>query len=256
MRNTGKARGLAVSMAPVTDPSPHILIVDDDPDIRRPLAKFLTQHGFRASIAADAREMDAILSGARVDLVVLDIMMPGEDGLSVCRRLRDRGAAPIILLTARGDDIDRIVGLEMGADDYLAKPFNPRELVARVRSVIRRAEMLPRRTRGARGLAQFDQWRFDLAQPELIGENGTVTPLSSGEQALLTALIEHAGVTLSREQLLDLTKGRDAELFDRSIDNQVSRLRRKVERDARNPKIILTKWGGGYVFSVDIEWLA
>lgn len=240
----------------MTEPSPHILIVDDDPEIRRPLGKLLAQHGFRASLAADAREMDVLLSGARVDLIVLDIMMPGEDGLSVCRRLRERGAAPVILLTARGDDIDRIVGLEMGADDYLPKPFNPRELMARIRSVIRRAEMLPRRTREARGVARFDRWRFDLARPELVGDDGSVTPLSSGEQALLTALIEHAGVTLSREQLLDLTKGRDAELFDRSIDNQVSRLRRKLERDTKNPKIILTKWGGGYLFSADIEWLA
>lgn len=240
----------------MTEPSRHILIVDDDPEIRKPLGTFLIQHGFRTSLAADGREMDAILSAGRVDLVVLDIMMPGEDGLSICRRLRDRDIAPVILLTARRDDIDRIVGLELGADDYLPKPFNPRELVARIKSVIRRAEMLPRRTRGASGVAKFDRWRFDLARQEIVGEDGEAMSLTSSEHALLAALIEHAGVTLTREQLLDLTKGREAQHFDRSIDNQVSRLRRKLEIDSRDPKIILTKWGGGYVFAVDIEWLA
>jgi two-component system, OmpR family, response regulator len=240
----------------MTAPTPHILIVDDDPDIRRPLGRFLTQHDFRTSLAADGREMDVVLSAARVDLVVLDIMMPGEDGLSICRRLRDRDIAPVILLTARGDDVDRIVGLEIGADDYLPKPFNPRELVARIRSVIRRAEGLPRRTRRASGIARFDRWRFDLASQQVVDEEGQTTALTSGEHALLVAFVERSGVTLTREQLLDLTKGREAQPFDRSIDNQVSRLRRKLEVDSRSPRIVLTRWGGGYLFAADVEWLA
>ena len=240
----------------MTDPTPHVLIVDDDADIRRPLGKFLSLHGFRTSVAAGGREMDAVLSTAQVDLVVLDIMMPGEDGLSICRRLRERNLAPVILLTARGDQIDRIVGLEIGADDYVVKPFNPRELVARIRSVIRRAEMLPRRSRRAVGVARFDGWRFDLAKPEIVDPSGQPTSLTDGEHALLAAFVERAGVTLTREQLLDLTKGREAQPFDRSIDNQVSRLRRKLEIDPRNPKIVLTRWGGGYVFAAHIEWLA
>ncbi len=238
----------------MSEPATHVLIVDDDPEIRRPLAQFLNQHGFRTSLAADGREMDAVLTGASIDLVVLDIRMPGEDGLSICRRLRARNAPPVILLTANGGEIDRIVGLEMGADDYLPKPFNPRELVARIKSVVRRAEMLPRRARGAKGIARFDRWRFDLAKQEIVGEHGQLVPLSSGEHALLAALVEHAGVTLTRDQLLDLTRGREAQLFDRSIDNQVSRLRRKLERDSRQPEIILTKWGGGYVFAAELEW--
>jgi two-component system OmpR family response regulator len=233
---------------------PHILIIDDDRDIRGSLAEYLRMHGFRASVAADAKQMDRALAAAHVDLVVLDVMLPGEDGFSICRRLQDSLQIPIILLTAMTQSTDRVVGLELGADDYVTKPFNPRELLARIRSVIRRTQMLPRRQRHARGLVQFDRWRLDFSRAELLGEDDAVIRLSSGEHLLLVSLIEHAGVTLTRDQLLDLTKGRDARVFDRSIDNQISRLRRKLEVDPKNPRIILTQWGGGYVFAAQVEW--
>jgi two-component system, OmpR family, response regulator len=233
---------------------PHILIIDDDRDIRASLAEYLRRHGFRASVAADGKQMDRALAAARVDLVVLDVMLPGEDGFSICRRLQDTPQIPIILLTAMTESTDRVVGLELGADDYVTKPFNPRELLARIRSVIRRSEMLPRRQRHTRGLVKFDRWRLDFSRAELLGGDDTVVRLSSGEHLLLVSLIEHAGVTLTRDQLLDLTKGRDAGVFDRSIDNQISRLRRKLEADPKNPHIILTQWGGGYVFAAQVEW--
>ena len=236
-----------------SEPS-HILLVDDDADIRKPLAEYLRRHGFRASAAADGKEMDRVLSSASVDLIVLDIMMRGEDGLSICRRVHEQARIPIILLTARTEAADRIVGLELGADDYVTKPFDPRELVARVKSVLRRAQMLPRRQLHTRGLVRFDRWRFDFARKELLRDDDLVVRLSSGEHLLLASLIEHAGVTLTRDQLLDLTKGREAQVFDRSVDNQISRLRRKLETDPRNPRIILTQWGGGYVFAADLEW--
>ena len=206
------------------------------------------------SIARDGTEMDRIVSASQVDLLVLDIMMPGEDGFTLCKRVQATVQIPIVLLTALVETADRIVGLELGADDYVTKPFDPRELVARIRSVLRRAQMLPRRQQNAKGLVKFDRWRFDLSRKEVIGEDDVAVPLSSGEHLLLVTLIEHAGVTLTRDQLLDITRGRQAQLFDRSIDNQVSRLRRKLESDPRNPRIIQTKWGGGYVFAAEIEW--
>lgn len=240
----------------MTNDQAHILVVDDDRDIRVSLADYLRTRGFRISVAADSREMDRLLATASPDLVVLDIMLPGEDGLSVCKRLQETSQVPIILLTALTESTDRIVGLELGADDYVAKPFDPRELVARIRSVLRRSQMLPRKQRHARGLVRFDRWRFDFARKELLGADDVAVKLSSGEHLLLVSLIEHAGLALTREQLLDLTKGREAQLFDRSIDNQISRLRRKVEADPRNPRIIVTQWGGGYVFAAEVEWVA
>jgi two-component system, OmpR family, response regulator len=234
---------------------PHIIVVDDDREIRTSLAVYLRTRGFRVSVASDGKELERVLATASPDLIVLDIMMPGEDGLSVCKRLQDTSQVPIILLTALTQSTDRIVGLELGADDYVAKPFDPRELVARIRSVLRRSRMLPRQQRRARGQVCFDRWRFDLARKELLREDDVAVKLSSGEHRLLVSLIEHAGLALTREQLLDLTRGREAQLFDRSIDNQVSRLRRKVEVDPRNPRIIVTQWGGGYLFAADVEWL-
>jgi two-component system OmpR family response regulator len=238
----------------MSDPTAHILIVDDERDIRKPLGDYLSKHGYRISLAADGREMDQALAAASVDLVILDVMMPGEDGLRICRRLQETSRIPVILLTAMSDETDRIVGLELGADDYVSKPFNPRELLARVKSVLRRSAMLPRRQRRVRGIVKFDRWQFDLKRKELIGPDEVVVRLSSGEHLLLSSLVEHAGLTLSREQLLDLTRGRDAQLFDRSIDNQISRLRRKIELDPKDPKIILTQWGGGYEFAAELEW--
>jgi two-component system, OmpR family, response regulator len=228
-------------------------VVDDDREIRASLRDYLRLRGFRASIASDSRELDRLLATANPDLIVLDIMMPGEDGLSVCKRLQETSQVPIILLTALTENTDRVVGLELGADDYVAKPFDPRELVARIRSVLRRSRMLPRRQQRARGLVRFDRWRLDLGRRELLREDDVAVKLSSGEHLLLVSLIEHAGLALTREQLLDLTKGREAQLFDRSIDNQISRLRRKVEADPKNPRIILTQWGGGYVFAAEVE---
>jgi two-component system OmpR family response regulator len=240
----------------VATEQPHILLVDDDRDISKPLGEYFRRHGFRTSVAADGKEMDRLLTAAHVDLIVLDIMLPGEDGLSICRRLQETAQIPLILLTALTESTDRIVGLELGADDYLTKPFDPRELLARVKSVLRRSQMLPRRQRHAAGRARFDRWRFDLSRKEILREDEVIVRLSSGEHLLLVSLIEHAGIALSRDQLLDLTKGRQAQVFDRSIDNQISRLRRKLELDPKNPRIILTRWGGGYVFAAQVEWIS
>jgi two-component system OmpR family response regulator len=240
----------------MTNDQAHIFVVDDDRDIRASLAEYLRGRGFRVSVASDSKEMDRLLATAHPDLIVLDIMMPGEDGLSVCRRLQDTSQIPIILLTALTESTDRIVGLELGADDYVAKPFDPRELVARVKSVLRRSQMLPRRQRQAKGFVRFDRWRFDFARKELLGDDDVVVRLSSGEHLLLVSLIEHAGTALTRDQLLDLTRGREAHVFDRSIDNQISRLRRKVELDPKNPRIIVTQRGGGYGFSAEVEWVS
>jgi two-component system OmpR family response regulator len=238
----------------MTNDQAHILVIDDDREIRRSLAEYLRRRGFRASLAAGGAEMDRVLATSSIDLVVLDVMMPGEDGFAICRRLQETTRLPVILLTALTEEADRIVGLELGADDYVTKPCNPRELVARVRSVLRRSRMLPPRRQRASGLVRFDRWRFDLARRELLGPDGVAIRLSSGEHLLLVSLIEHAGLTLSRDQLLDLTRGRESQAFDRSIDNQVSRLRRKLEADPASPRIILTEWGGGYVFAAELEW--
>jgi two-component system, OmpR family, response regulator len=234
--------------------SPHILIIDDEREIRRPLAKYLSGAGYRVSQAEDGREMDKIMAKAKIDLIVLDVLMPGEDGFSICKRLQATTRIPIILLTALKDDTDRIVGLELGADDYVSKPFNPRELQARIKTVLRRTLMLPPRAERMSGTVRFDRWRFDLSQKQIVGPGDLVVPLSSGEHALLLALIEHAGTALTRDQLMDLTRGVSAPVFDRRIDNQISRLRRKLEKDTKNPVIIQTKWGGGYVFAAELEW--
>ncbi|HTQ13985.1 MAG TPA: response regulator [Rhizomicrobium sp.] len=233
---------------------PHVLIVEDARDIREPLARYLREHGYRTTTAQDAITARRAMKGAAIDLVVLDIMMPGEDGLSLCRSIRETSQIPVILLTARSEEVDRIIGLEMGADDYIAKPFSPRELVARVTAVLRRTQALPPRQRPPEAeQIRFGDWMLDTAQRELVGGDGMATALSSGEFSLLRAFLEHPRIALTRNQLLDLTKGRDAELFDRSIDNHVSRLRKKLEPDPRNPRYIKTVWGGGYMFAVDPE---
>jgi two-component system, OmpR family, response regulator len=233
---------------------PHILIIDDDREIRKSLSEYLGRHGLRTSVAADGKEMDRVLATAGIDLIVLDVMLPGEDGFAICGRLQQAARIPVILLTALIDSTDRIVGLELGADDYVTKPFDPRELLARIKSVLRRSAALPRSRQRSQGLVRFDRWRFDFSRKEVIGPDNAVVRLSSGEHLLLVTLIEHPGITLSRDELLDLTKGRQAQVFDRSIDNQISRLRRKLEADARNPRIILTTWGGGYSFAAELEW--
>jgi two-component system OmpR family response regulator len=234
--------------------TPHILVVDDDREIRSLVAQLLRKHGFRVTDAADGREMMQALDGGRFDLAVLDLMLPGEDGLSLCRRVRAGSALPIIMLTAMGEETDRIVGLEMGADDYLPKPFNPRELLARIRAVLRRSAgeaPEPAETAGG-GMRVFEGWSLDLAKRELRAPDGTLVPLTAGEYDLLAAIVERPGKVLSRDQLLDLTRGRDAAPFDRSVDVQISRLRRKLEPDPKEPQIIKTVRGGGYVFTCEV----
>ena len=229
----------------------HVLVVDDHREIRDLLGKYLNKNGMRTSLAENAAEARKLLSAHAVDLVVLDIMMPGEDGLSLCRHIRESVDIPIILLSAMGEDTDRIVGLEVGADDYLVKPFNPRELLARIKAVARRApKQPPGEAAVATGAAvSFDRWRFDPERRELFDETGAALPLSTGEFRLLAVLAANPGVVMDRDRLLDLTRGRSAAPFDRSIDNQISRLRKKLERDPGAPEIIKTVWGGGYVFA-------
>jgi len=233
------------------DATPHLLVVDDDREIRDLVSRFLKGHGFRVTSAADGKQMAEALAAGRFDLVVLDLMLPGEDGLTLCRRVRAESDLPVIMLTAMGEETDRIVGLEVGADDYLAKPFNPRELLARVRAVLRRAG-LGRERLGGEGPSDaitFEGWRLDVARRELRRPDGALVPLTAGEFDLLVVLAERPGRVLSRDQLLDLTRGREAQPFDRSVDVQLSRLRRKIEDDPREPAIIKTVRGGGYVFA-------
>ncbi|MDP6388978.1 MAG: response regulator [Alphaproteobacteria bacterium] len=234
--------------------SPHILVVDDHRDIRDLLARYLAKHEFRVSTAEDAAAARRVIKDAAIDLVVLDIMMPGEDGLALCRHLRATGDLPVILLTAMGEETDRVVGLEIGADDYITKPFNPRELLARIKAVLRRAHSMPPRFEAVgEGRVRFGRWVLDLDRRELIDEDGVAIPLSTGEFRLLAIFLERPATVLSREQLLDLTRGRDAAPFDRSVDNQVSRLRRKIERDPKSPELIKTVWGAGYTFVGEVE---
>lgn len=233
--------------------SPHILIVDDDPEIRDLLGRYLRKHGYRVDAAADGRAMTRLLETGRFDLVVLDLMLPGEDGLSLCRRLRASSDLPIIMLTAMGEETDRIVGLEMGADDYLPKPFNPRELLARIKAVLRRGGGQHRPDEEASAGLEFDGWRIELGRRELLGPDGVAVPLTSGEFDLLLALAERPQRVLSRDQLLDLTRGRSAQPFDRSIDVQLSRLRRKIEADPKAPQLIKTVRGGGYMLAARVE---
>ena len=232
---------------------PHLLVVDDHRDIRDAMSEYLGCHGYRVSVANGGEQMREVLRGSSIDLVVLDIMMPGEDGLTLCRDLRSRDAIPIILLTAVSEDTERVLGLEMGADDYITKPFNPRELLARIKVVLKRTHSLPpQRREPDQDLVHFDRWTLDLGRRELSETAGAITELSTGEFRLLAALVAHANMVLSRDQLLDLTQGRSAKLFDRSIDNQVSRLRKKLEVDAKQPQIIKTVRGGGYLFVANI----
>ncbi|MDZ4094036.1 MAG: response regulator [Paracoccaceae bacterium] len=237
----------------MTNP-PHILIVDDHREIRDALVKYLGKNGMRATSAADAVAMDAALKVGQFDLIVLDVMMPGEDGLSVCRRLRAQGNIPILMLTALGDETDRIVGLEVGADDYLPKPFNPRELLARVKAILRRSErgQVPGSSLAGHRLA-FDRWVLDTDRRTLTDSDGGEVALTTAEFRLLTVFLERPRFVLNREQLLDLTSGRAAQVFDRTIDNQISRLRRKIETDPAKPALIVTVWGGGYSLSTDVK---
>jgi len=235
----------------------HVLIVDDDREIRELVSSYLKKNGLRATAVADGRQMRSFLEGDTVDLIVLDVMMPGDDGLVLSRELRasKHKAIPIIMLTARSDEMDRILGLEMGADDYLSKPFSARELLARIKAVLRRARMLPPNLQisEAGQLLRFGQWKLDTTARHLIDADGTVVALSGAEYRLLKVFIDHPQRVLNRDQLLNLTQGREAELFDRSIDLLVSRVRQRLGDDAREPTYIKTVRSEGYVFSVPIE---
>lgn len=228
----------------------HILVVDDDTEIRDLLKRFLSRNGFRVTSVGDGAGMRSALAQSGVDLIVLDVMMPGDDGLALCRQLRAKSVTPIIMLTAMGDETDRIVGLEMGADDYLAKPFNPRELLARIKAVLRRSGQGARAGGGT--VLGFDGWKLDLTKRELMSPKGELVDLTGGEFDLLVAFAEHPQRTLSREQLLDLTRGRLGSPYDRSIDIQVSRLRQKMGEDAKEPKLIKTVRSVGYIFSTKV----
>jgi two-component system OmpR family response regulator len=236
------------------DRSPHILVVDDHREIRELLAKYLGKNGLRVSVANGGGEMRQILRAGAVDLVVLDIMMPGEDGLTLCRQLRQAGEMPIVLLTAVAEETDRIVGLELGADDYVTKPFNPRELLARIRAILRRAASAPKGAEWAEAKRyRFDRWTLEVSRRAMFDETGVELALSAAEFRLLMALVTRPGLVLTRDQLLDITAGRSAQTFDRSIDNLVSRLRRRIERDPQRPVLIKTVWGDGYTLSAAVE---
>ncbi len=232
----------------------HLLIVDDDTDIRQLLGDYLRENGYRVTVAADGKGMRAAVAAGMPDLIVLDVMLPGEDGISLCRAVRARSEVPIIMLTARGDDTDRIVGLEVGADDYVPKPFNPRELLARVKSVLRRANSLPPNLRREETRwFKFAGWRLDAMTRNLTAPDGVVVPMSSTEFKLLRVLLDHPGRVLTRDQLIELMLSRDAGPFDRALDVQVSRLRQRLGDDAKDPAIIKTVRGQGYVLAADVS---
>jgi len=233
---------------------PHILLVDDEKSLREPLAEYLAGQGFAVTEADSAAAARARIAEGLPDLVLLDIMMPGEDGLSLCRHLVETRRIPVIFLTARTEATDRIVGLELGADDYVVKPFEPRELVARIRTVLRRvARGIPPHEQAEDWHYLFEGWRLDPLKRKLTDPGGVVVPLSTAEFRLLRALLDHPRAVLDRDRLLDMVQGRTAHLFDRAVDNQVSRLRRKIEADSRNPALILTVRGGGYRLAAEVR---
>lgn len=231
----------------------HLLVVDDDREIRDLLTRYLTRHGYRVTAAKDGVEMRRFLADRNIDLIVLDLMLPGEDGLSLCRHVRAEGGPPVVMLSAMGEDADRILGLEIGADDYLPKPFNPRELVARIKAVMRRAQGPSHAGPAATGSVHFCGFTLDQAQRRLTDKDGQEVPLTAGEYELLVALATRPRRVLSRDDLLEITRGRSAGPFDRSIDVQISRLRRKIEPDPADPTIIKTVRSGGYIFSPEVS---
>jgi two-component system OmpR family response regulator len=244
----------AASAAPLGSPEAHILVVDDDPQIRFLVSRLLRANGYRVSAAANGREMNEFLQGAPVDLIVLDVMLPGTSGFDLCSELRRSSAVPVIMLTARGEENDRIAGLDLGADDYLAKPFSPGELVARINALIRRA----RRAVSQAGAAPvrtyaFSGWALDIVRRELVDPHGTIVDLSTGEFDMLRAFVEAPRKVLTREALLDIAKNRVATGFDRVVDVQISRLRKKIEADAGGDAMIKTVRGTGYMFLPQVE---
>jgi DNA-binding response OmpR family regulator len=255
MRNNRAAR-LASSPGPVDidamiAPAARLLMVEDDPEIGRLVGHFLRREGFELTVAPDGKAMDAELARARPDLVILDLMLPGEDGLSICRRLRADDFVPILMLTAKSDEIDRVVGLEMGADDYLTKPFGPRELLARIRALLRRAQAPPSRSASRR--FAFDNFVLDLDVRGFETVDGQDVALTSAELDLLACFAQHPRRVLTRDQLLDWTHGRNADPFDRSIDMLVSRLRKKLDAAGASGDLIATVRNGGYLFKAEVR---
>ena len=234
--------------------SARILMVDDDPGIRDVVSDFLGRHGYQVETAGDSREMEQALERGPIDLIVLDVMLPGEDGLAICRRLAVGEGPPIIMLSAMGEDTDRIVGLELGADDYLSKPCNPRKLLARVRAVLRRAELRGQASTASAG-CEFAGWRFDLVRRELRSPQGVVVNLSSGEFSLLRTFVERPQRVLTRDQLLEFARGPDSDAFDRAIDVQISRLRRKLDDGGGGQDLIRTIRNEGYMFTAKVKRL-
>lgn len=236
----------------------HVLIVDDDSQIRSLLREYLERHNYRVSEAREGNEMQRALKRANIDLVVLDIMLPGDDGITLCRQLRQESDVMIIMLSAVAEEADRVIALEVGADDYLAKPFSPRELLARIKALTRRAKGELGESRRMRQLAEappinFEGWQLDPNKRHLVDKDGVAVPLTSAEYDLLLAFLEHPNRVLTRDQLLDITKGKEAQPFDRTIDVQVARLRKKLEVDPKYPQILLTVRGGGYQFTADVN---
>lgn len=246
----------------MSEQPPHILVVDDEPRIRTMLSRYLTGEGFRVSEAGDGAGLRAAFAEGLVDLVLLDLMMPGEDGFTLARQIRQRHATPIIMLTGKGDLIDRVAGLEAGADDYIPKPFHLREVLARIRTVLRRAQAAsapqPEAAKSAAAdsakhkVLAFDHWQLDLVKRELRRANGEIVPLTTGEFELLRVFALNANRVLNRDQLMDQVKGREWSAYDRAIDTQVVRIRRKIERDPANPELIKTVRGAGYVFATTV----
>ena len=240
----------------MTDAAPTtLLLVDDERSLREPLAEYLTRQGFVVLEAESAAMARSRLAQETPDLILLDIMMPGEDGLSLCRHLVESRKLPVILLTAKGEAMDRIVGLEIGADDYVTKPFEPRELVARIRSVLRRADR-PAQPQDEELAYRFEGWTLDPLKRRLTDPQGALVPISTAEFRMLRAFCDHPRQVLDRDRLLDMVQGREAQLFDRAVDNQISRLRRKLEQDSRNPLLIQTVRGGGYCLAADVARVA
>ena len=232
----------------------HVLVVDDDRELRTLLSAYLQKQGYRVTAVADGKAMRAAINIARPDVVVLDVMLPGEDGFSLCRELRAQSAIPIIMLTARGDETDRVVGLELGADDYVPKPYSPRELVARIKSVLRRTRAMPDSQQPERSaIFRFAGWALDTITRNLTSPENVIVPLSGTEYRLLRIFLEHPNSVLERDQLIKLMLARDAGAYDRAIDVQVSRLRQRLGEGAREPVIIKTVRGQGYVLAAQVE---
>ena len=238
----------------MSEPHTHILLVDDEASLREPLAEYLVGQGFAATEAQSAAAARSELTSLNPDIVLLDIMMPGEDGLSLCRHLVEARGIPVIFLTAKTEAMDRIIGLELGADDYVLKPFEPRELVARIRTVLRRVERNATPTEQMENwLYEFEGWLLDPLKRKLTDPDGVTVPISTAEYRLLRSFLDAPRKVLDRDLLLDLVQGREAQLFDRAVDNQVSRLRRKIEADTSDPRLIITVRGGGYQFAANVK---